>query len=453
MERYEVVRESAGEGGYGRIDQARDVELERCVAIKLLDPLFRDEPSATDKERFRREAKTVASLSHPNIPAVYDVEFPDPKSGHPSAFKIIFEWIDGITVREWLTDRGAMTLDDVRKWFTNICSALDHAHSKGIVHRDIKPSNLIITHGYESCYLVDWGISLSPSDVCRLTSGSAIGSPGYMSPEQEKGEELHPQSDLFSLGVVLYECLSGERPAIGAYRPLNSINEGIPPAVDDLIRDCLRTRETRVQTAAEFSERLVRALRPTNSFPETLAQGALHEIQAALNEMTAEDFALLSEGQRVLIKSRLTDLVKTDMPTMKHAVASLLSVLVRVAQQTNSAYYGGILTNAFDYGYKKVYGDRWQGSPQLRSALNQAALEARTSHRVFCTGLLAFISDDVTFEDHDKWYYHDLRILLQNLLANTHCTDEHAGLLGEHLERVNELSHRTQSQVELPVGL
>ncbi len=163
-------------------------------------------------------------------------------------------------------DFGVLSLDDVRKYFANICSALTHSHQKGIIHRDIKPSNLIITSSKESCYLVDFGVSLTSKDIDRLTNGkSAVGTPGYMSPEQERNEDLDPSSDIYSLGIVLYEALCGIRPTIGEYKPLSSINgAAIPSTVDNIIRACITTKEKRIKTAEEFFIRLTSALRPSS---------------------------------------------------------------------------------------------------------------------------------------------------------------------------------------------
>jgi serine/threonine protein kinase len=124
--RYEIVEASAGEGGFGRVDRAFDTTLERPVAIKTLDPLFKTSPSNDDIERFRREAKSLAQLSHPSIPAIYDVQF----SPGTNEFRIIFEWIEGNTLRHHLQDRGVMTLSEARELFSTMCSALDHAHQK-----------------------------------------------------------------------------------------------------------------------------------------------------------------------------------------------------------------------------------------------------------------------------------------------------------------------------------
>jgi len=273
--RYQIREASAGEGGFGRIDKAKDMLLDRYVALKILDPLFKESPSQEDKERFKREAKTLASLSHPNIPAIYDVLFPETDG----EFKLIFEWIEGMTVRRFLDERGVMSLEQISRWFANICSALAHAHRKGIIHRDIKPSNLIITTNEESCYLVDFGISLRQSDWQRLTpSSQPIGTPGYMSPQRQRGEEPEACDDVYSLGIVLYECLSGRLPGVGEYQALNTLNEAIPPAIDDLILSCLRENKAlRLSSATDFFLKLTKALQPHASFAEILSRGSLSE--------------------------------------------------------------------------------------------------------------------------------------------------------------------------------
>lgn len=200
-ERYKIIKVAAGEGGFGRIDKAYDTQLERDVAIKVLDPIFKIEPTKTDIERFLREAKALTKLSHPNVPAIFDVIFNQDQKD----FKIIFEWIEGISIREYIKDRHLFTLKEAHIFFKQICSAISHAHEAGIIHRDIKPSNLIITPDLDSCYLVDFGISLNASNLEGLTGGTPIGTPGYMSPEQEKGEEITFSSDIFQLGILLYE--------------------------------------------------------------------------------------------------------------------------------------------------------------------------------------------------------------------------------------------------------
>jgi serine/threonine-protein kinase len=438
MQRYEIIEKDTGQGGFGKIDKAFDTALERHVAIKTLDPLFKDNPSGEDIERFKREAKTLASLSHPNIPAIFDVIFAE--SG--GEFKIIFEWIQGTNARKSLAAHGVWSIEEVRRWFGNVCSALEHAHSKNIIHRDIKPSNLIITENKESCYVVDFGIALRTADIERLThNGSPIGTPGYMSPEQERGEELDPSSDIFSLGIVLYECLCGNRPTVGEYKQLNDINEVIPPAVDNLIQECLQEKDKRVKSASQFIDMLNQALRPSTNLSIILTDGPLHEIQIALSEMNELEYMSLPSGQRRLIFSRLKDLISVDKEHMRNAVASLMGEFIRLSHQDNPKYYDNICQHAFNYGYCLEYSERWRGNRQIRENLNEVGKYCTSeAHRIISETLNKFLPE-TNLEEQEGWFYHDIRVLLQNLLANPHCSDASAESLGDMLDRINELSH------------
>jgi serine/threonine protein kinase len=425
--RYEVVEEAAGAGGYGKIAKASDRRLERFVAIKTLDPLFKIGPSPEDKKRFWREARTLAALSHPNIPAIYDIE------GAPEGeeFSIIFEWIEGLTVREFLQQSGPISLDDAKRWFGNICSALDHAHNRGVLHRDLKPSNLMLTSDRESCYLVDFGLALRSTDLDRLTGGSPVGTPGYMSPEHERGEELNAASDIYVLAIVLYECLSGIRPVVGNFVPLNHHNEAIPPAVDELILSCLKERpQDRLQQASEFHNRLREALLPHASFAKIIGDGSLHEIRNALAEMDPTSFRDLPSGQRRLIQGKINDLVEKDAAHLKNAIASLLTQLVRVAHSSDPQAYHLFVMYALRYGYEIKYNDAYQGNPAIREALNEVAKEyGQEAHSIVSKHVIDLLNRTEKLEPREKWFHGDIRRLLERLLANPHCADESADLL------------------------
>jgi hypothetical protein len=408
------------------------------VAIKTLDPLFRSDIGPDDVERFRREAKTLAQLSHPNIPAIYDVEF----SPNTEEFRIIFEWIEGRTLREHLQGRGVLSLEEARRYFGNICAALSHAHARGIVHRDIKPANIILSNATAACYVVDFGIALRQDDVSRLTGNTPIGTSGYMSPEQERGDEVSPASDVFSLGVVLYECLAGGRPAVGGYRALGLHNEAIPPGVDTLIQTALsEDPEKRPGSARDFYERLTATLRPHASFTSTLAEGSLHEIQIALNEMAPADYAALPAGQRVLIATRLADLATVDEGPLRRAVAALVTELVRLSHPGDLAQFERLTSYAIDYGYKKQFGENWWGDGPTRAALNTVALACGDSaHEVLASAVIE-LTEEPDIEARAGWYFHDIRVLLQNLLTNPVCGEARAASLGVALTRINEISH------------
>lgn len=433
--RYQIIEAATGKGGFGQIDKAFDTILERNIAIKILDPLFKESPSPQDTMRFSREAKTLANLSHPYIPAIYDVVFPK----NNGEFKLIFEWIEGITVHEFINTRGVMSLEQVSKWFANICSALEHAHRKGIIHRDIKPSNLIITINMEACYLVDFGVSLRQADLERLTPSSyPVGTPGYMSPEQQKGEELDASSDIYSLAIVLYECLAGQLPRVGEYKTLNTFNEAIPPAIDDLILSCFCDKTLRLHSATAFYQKLTEALEPHASFSEILRRGSLSEIQVALSQIEPPKYAKLPTGQKTFLMVKLKNLLEVDQINTRNTIASLLSELVRVGYRTNKKDYAFVIEQGLDYGYEKQYNGNWKGNTQIRESLNQVAIECHApAHRIISDRVINFFENQ--FESKPGWYYHDLKILLQNILLNAHCAAKYAKRLGEYLEQVNKV--------------
>lgn len=333
-----------------------------------------------------------------------------------------------------------LSLEEARIYFSLICSALGHAHQRGLVHRDVKPSNIILGAKATTCYLVDFGIALQANDL-TLTGSTPIGTAGYMSPEQERGEDVSPASDVFALGVVLYECLSGGRPPVGGYRPLAIHNEAIPPGVDQLIQSTLQAEARhRPQTAADFLDRLVLALRPHETSASTLDEGSLHEVKPALSQMTTSDFASLPLGQRVVIMTRLRDLVNVDKDTMRRAVAAFLAEVVRLSHTDGSTPYEEVVKNALVYGYEKRFGETWQGDAATRTALNEVALTCTEPTHIAVSSRVLELVADPGLADRAGWYFHDLRILLQKLLINP-ASGERAVSLGEALTRVNELSH------------
>lgn len=304
MSRYEFQEEMVGAGGFGKVLRGKDTELDREVAVKTLNPVL-SAFSEPERERFKREAKTLAKLSHPNIPAVYDVAFSDGK------FEIYFQFIEGQNLKKLIEQNGPAQLSAARTWFHQIASALEHAHKLGIIHRDVKPENIVITPDMETAYLVDFGIALSGDEAKRLTgSDYVIGSPGYMSPEQSSGESLDHRTDLYSLGVTFWEALAGKRMPLGNYEYLASTNEAIPESIDALVIDCLEPKERRINSARLFSSRLTGALsQPSKPLSDVLAHGKLHELGSVIEEMSATDFMNLPPGQRILIVTKIVDVV------------------------------------------------------------------------------------------------------------------------------------------------
>ncbi len=198
--RYEILEE-LGQGAMGRVYRARDPLIERPVAIKTV-PIEELQREGRDAEaRFLREAQSAGRLSHPNIVTIYDVGEAD------GLAYIAMEFLTGATLRE-VMDRGPMPLDLALETAQQMADALAFAHAHGVIHRDVKPANVMISGGQGRIKLTDFGIAhLANSD--HTQAGQMLGSPRYMSPEQAMGRELDGRSDMFSLGAVLYEMLTG----------------------------------------------------------------------------------------------------------------------------------------------------------------------------------------------------------------------------------------------------
>ena len=200
-----LIQEVIGVGGMAVVYKALDNFDNKTVAVKIL----KEEYSADEefRRRFKNESRAVAILSHPNIVKVYDVSF-----GEQLQY-IVMEYVDGITLKQYINKKGALTLKEAVIITTQILRALSHAHDKGIVHRDIKPQNIMLLRDNKTIKVADFGIASfhSKGDTRTMTDG-AIGSVHYISPEQAKGEIVDNKADIYSVGVVLYEMLTGRVP-------------------------------------------------------------------------------------------------------------------------------------------------------------------------------------------------------------------------------------------------
>jgi len=211
---YELERE-IGRGGMGVVYLARDRRLKRLVAVKLLPPDLAYRPDI--RSRFLREAETSAALNHPNIVPIFTVEEAD------NLVFFIMGYVHGDTLARRLRDRGPMPPDEARRLLREVGDALAYAHSRGVVHRDIKPDNILLDNDTGRTMVTDFGIARAVSettDTRLTTTGLAIGTPAYMSPEQCAGDrDLDGRSDLYSLGVVAYQMLSGDLPFAASNTP------------------------------------------------------------------------------------------------------------------------------------------------------------------------------------------------------------------------------------------
>jgi eukaryotic-like serine/threonine-protein kinase len=267
--RYDLVR-VLGKGAMGIVYEGRDPNLDRRVAIKTVKVENLSEAAASEYElRFRTEARSAARLQHPNIVSVYDSD----RDGDV-AF-LVMEYIQGDDLKHHLDQGTRYSLEQSLKMIRDLLSALEYAHKQGIVHRDIKPANLLIEPGGR-VKLTDFGVArMQDSGDATRTQGNMIGTLKYMSPEQVQGQKTDSRTDLFSVGVVLYQLLTDTRPFDGDNDfsiihqiiehtpvPPSSINARLPTAIDAVMARALaKDREQRFATARDFASALQSAIR------------------------------------------------------------------------------------------------------------------------------------------------------------------------------------------------
>jgi serine/threonine protein kinase/beta-lactam-binding protein with PASTA domain len=236
--RYEIL-DRIGGGGMAVVYKAKDLLLHRIVAVKVLRPQY-----AIDDDfvhRFRREAQAAASLSHPNVVSIYDVGV------EGDIHYIIMEYVEGSTLKEYITNFAPLPIDEAIQLTKQIAEALDHAHHNQIIHRDIKPHNILIGKN-QKVKVTDFGIARAVTSSTITHTGSVLGSVHYFSPEQARGGLTGEKSDIYSLGIVLYEMLTGKLPFSGdspisvalkhlqeSYTEPRLLNDKIPQSVENII--------------------------------------------------------------------------------------------------------------------------------------------------------------------------------------------------------------------------
>jgi len=304
--RYEIISE-LGQGAMGVVYKARDPLIDRVVAIKTINLALALDEKEEYENRFYQEAKAAGRLSHPNIVTIYDVG----KNGDVAY--IAMEFLEGCELRNIMNDNGLLPISQVLDIAAQVAQGLAYAHEHDIVHRDVKPSNvMVVRDGHIK--ITDFGIARMPYSAVQTQTGMVLGSPKYMSPEQVMGKSIDQRSDIFSLGVMLYEMLTGQSPFNGdnvnaiMYQtlnaipsPPNSLNPKVPEMVDFIVAKALAKKmEDRYQSARDFAVDL-RACQDTLPQPEQAdpskvpARGERkfsHAIHAGKGSGTSEEDAM-----------------------------------------------------------------------------------------------------------------------------------------------------------------
>jgi serine/threonine-protein kinase len=260
-DRYEI-RAAIGDGGMGSVYRAFDRELEEDVAIKMIKPALMTDRTLV--ERFKQEIRLARRISHPNVVRTHDL------GEWEGVYYLTMEFVEGITVRDLIDSRGKLGVSAALAIGTQLVSALAVAHEQGVIHRDIKPQNLLLDAG-GVLKVMDFGVARLAERKSTLTEvGLAVGTPAYMSPEQLLAETIDARSDLYSVGVVLFECLTGALPFEADSpisliarllnedaRPPVEVNVEVPPALSSLVLSLLAKKpEDRVRSADELGKRL-----------------------------------------------------------------------------------------------------------------------------------------------------------------------------------------------------
>jgi serine/threonine protein kinase len=276
-----LIERRIGSGGFGVVYEAWDGRLERNVAVKAI------ESRGESGRRVLREAQAAARLNHPGIVTLYELGEEDGNA------LLVTELVDGSTLAE-LSAEGALSDREIGEIGADLCEALDHAHSRGVVHRDVKPQNVLVGNdGEAGAKLMDFGIARLADGAALTAPGDVVGTLAYMSPEQAEGRAAGPEADVYSLALTLYECWSGENPnrrptpaatarAIGArHRSLRRLRPDLPPELSEAIDAALAPRPSRRLTLEELGTAIEESLDglaeqpPAATAPLGLRLGAL----------------------------------------------------------------------------------------------------------------------------------------------------------------------------------
>ena len=309
--RYEL-HELVGSGGMSNVFRAHDRLLERSVAIKVLHEQFSADEDYV--ERFRREARSVAQLAHPNIVTVIDRGEEDGRQ------YIVFEYVEGENLKGLLS-HGALPVDRALHYGLQIAGALDFAHKRGLVHRDVKPQNVLLTEEGEP-KVTDFGIARSVDVQSVTQSGTVLGTSDYIAPEQARGEQVDQRTDIYSLGVMLYELLTGEVPYSGdnfVAVAMQHLHDPVPSVLD---------RRRDVPVRLDLAVQRAMAKDPADRFDSM--EGLIDELDRCYGDLGSDD-----EATRIVRPSRRP---RPKRPRRRLPIVPLLLILLAAAAVAGGAY-------------------------------------------------------------------------------------------------------------------
>mgnify|MGYP000864640426 CR=1 FL=1 len=361
--RYELI-EKIGGGGMALVYKARCKLLNRFVAVKVLRPDFTNDEEFI--KRFKIEAQAAASLSHPNIVSIYDV------GNEGDIHYIVMEYIDGATLKEYLEEKGALDWKEAVNISIQICLAIKHAHENNIVHRDIKPHNILFTKD-GMVKVTDFGIARAVTSSTITMVGGTIGSVHYFSPEQARGGFTDEKSDIYSLGIVLYELLTGRLPFNGdtpvsvaikhiqeePEEPIN-VNSQIPIGVNDIVKKAIqKDQSSRYQKAADLLNDLYKVLdKPSAQFFE---EGNIEDSPTVRVPALGENSSF--SGNAVSKKTGDNDMrrkKKKEKTTTIVAVATSILVVVAVLFMVGKVIMSQINQNNKEFVVDNYVGKNYQ---------------------------------------------------------------------------------------------
>ncbi|MCZ6530285.1 MAG: protein kinase [Chloroflexi bacterium] len=338
------LRDRIGSGGFGEVYRAYQKSVDRQVAVKVILPEFAEHPDFV--ARFEAEARTVAKLEHPHIVPLHDYWHDE-----EGAF-LVMRYLKGGSLRDRLESEGALEPEEVGSVLDQICAALHAAHEGGVIHRDLKPENILLDERGEA-YLTDFGIAKDLSAEALTHSGVLTGSVGYLAPEQARAEPITPATDLYSLGILIYELLTGEHP-FPDLTPIQVIQRHLNDPLP-------RVAEIRSELSPEFDDLIQRATakNPTNRYADAAA--IANAFRAAQSSTAQAD--------------------ESDLPAFLHADAEQLAapVEVFVGRVQELAHLEGLLADALNRRGRAAFVTGEAGSGKS-SLLNEFTLRAQATY-------------------------------------------------------------------------